>query len=112
MHILLERGSKMRMNIDEYEKWLKENYPEALVKKTLDYAKAQACNGIDKELLNTLRALCKRDDAIEVLNTLNIIANLFHELGNTRITAATYERTFKHGKLILTVSYGEKHAGK
>lgn len=58
-------------------------------------------------LTDTIDNLYEREDYKETMNTLNIIANLLWELGNTRPTGAVYQRTIKHGKLTVTVDYRE-----
>ena len=59
------------------------------------------------ELLDTIDSLYMRDDAATTLNTVNIIANLLWELGETRSTGAVYKRTLEHGKLRITIDYRE-----
>ena len=56
-------------------------------------------------LLDTLKHLSLRDDGDVLLNTINVLANLMWELGEARNTAATYNRTIKHGKLSVTIDY-------
>jgi hypothetical protein len=58
-------------------------------------------------LTDTIDNLYERDDCKETLNTLNIIANLLWELGETRSTSAVYSRTIKHGKLTVTIDFKE-----
>lgn len=57
------------------------------------------------ELLDTLDAIAKQEKGEELINTLNIITNLMHELGNKRKTSAVYTRCFKHDILSVTVNY-------
>jgi len=61
-----------------------------------------------KSLINTLKTLDKKENGDELIDTLNVIANLMHELTADRETGASYRRTFTHDKLRIDVVYNER----
>lgn len=62
-----------------------------------------------EQFVDTCDNLFVREDAVSSLNTLNVIANLLWELGDTRNTSAVYTKKFNHGKLQITIDYRESN---
>lgn len=63
------------------------------------------------DLLDTLYEIDKKDGGAELLNTLNIIANLMFDLYKDRSTGAVYMRTIRIGKqreLQVEIKYNVK----
>jgi hypothetical protein len=67
---------------------------------------------MNKSLKETLSYLQRRKDWDKYEKVFTVIANLMFELGNKRPTAASYNRTFKLNKLIITVDYKDENASK
>ncbi len=57
-----------------------------------------------ESLLDTLACLEQKENGAELINVLNVIANLLRELDNRR-SKATYTRKFKLGKLVVDVAF-------
>lgn len=63
------------------------------------------------DLLDTISELDNRDNSGELLNTLNVIANLMFELYKDRNTGASYSRSFTlgdHRDLVIELKYNVK----
>lgn len=64
------------------------------------------------ELIEVLQHLKNQQCHEKYYNTLHVIANLMNELESNRRTSASYLKTFKHEKLIITINYGEENVYK
>ena len=57
-----------------------------------------------ESLLDTLRCLETKDNGADLINVLNVVANLLRELDN-RKSKATYSRKFTLGKLQIKLDF-------
>ncbi len=57
-----------------------------------------------ESIVETLASLESKHNGADLINVVNVIANLLRELDN-RKTKATYSRKFKLGKLSITLEF-------